>query len=58
MNILIMRLLTPLNHSYAMNELAFQSLPRGLRRRTASHNLNRLPARLRAKAAKEVEDYL
>ncbi|KAG1501966.1 hypothetical protein G6F54_002681 [Rhizopus delemar] len=39
--------------SYALNELAFQSLPRGLRRRTASHNLNRLPARLRAKAAKE-----
>ncbi|KAI8978898.1 ribonucleases P/MRP protein subunit POP1-domain-containing protein [Pilobolus umbonatus] len=39
--------------SYALNELAFQSLPRGLRRRTASHNLNRLPARLRAKAARE-----
>lgn len=36
-----------------MNELAFQSLPRGLRRRAASHNLNRLPARLRAKAARE-----
>lgn len=40
--------------SYALNELAFQSLPRGLRRRAASHNINRLPARLRAKAAKEV----
>ncbi|KAL9548705.1 hypothetical protein MBANPS3_005558 [Mucor bainieri] len=39
--------------SYALNELAFQSLPRGLRRRAASHNINRLPARLRAKAAKE-----
>ncbi|KAI8878116.1 POPLD-domain-containing protein, partial [Backusella circina FSU 941] len=39
--------------SYAINELAFQSLPRGLRRRAASHNLNRLPARLREKAAHE-----
>ncbi|KAI7892348.1 NUC188 domain-containing protein [Mucor mucedo] len=39
--------------SFALNELAFQSLPRGLRRRAASHNLNRLPARLRAKAARE-----
>lgn len=42
--------------SFALNELAFQSLPRGLRRRAASHNLNRLPARLRAKAAREVND--
>jgi ribonuclease P/MRP protein subunit POP1 len=42
------------NSSYAINELAFQSLPRGLRRRAASHNLNRLPARLREKAAHEV----
>ncbi|GAA5804971.1 hypothetical protein HPULCUR_010481 [Helicostylum pulchrum] len=39
--------------SFALNELAFQSLPRGLRRRAASHNLNRLPARLREKAARE-----
>ncbi|OBZ85049.1 hypothetical protein A0J61_06907 [Choanephora cucurbitarum] len=39
--------------SYAMTELAFQSLPRGLRRRAASHNINRLPARLREKAARE-----
>lgn len=43
------------NASYAINELAFQSLPRGLRRRTASHNLNRLPARLREKAAREAQ---
>jgi ribonuclease P/MRP protein subunit POP1 len=43
-----------INSSYAINELAFQSLPRGLRRRAASHNLNRLPARLREKAAHEV----
>ncbi|KAI9358705.1 NUC188 domain-containing protein [Pilaira anomala] len=39
--------------SFALNELAFQSLPRGLRRRAASHNINRLPARLREKAARE-----
>ncbi|CEP11349.1 hypothetical protein [Parasitella parasitica] len=39
--------------SYALTELAFQSLPRGLRRRAASHNINRLPARLRQKAARE-----
>ncbi|KAF9584858.1 hypothetical protein BGW38_004904 [Lunasporangiospora selenospora] len=34
---------------------AFQSLPRNLRRRTASFNLNRLPARLRERAQREVE---
>ncbi|KAI8360797.1 ribonucleases P/MRP protein subunit POP1-domain-containing protein [Blakeslea trispora] len=44
--------------SYAMTELAFQSLPRGLRRRAASHNINRLPARLREKAAREVTEQL
>ncbi|KAI7872417.1 ribonucleases P/MRP protein subunit POP1-domain-containing protein [Spinellus fusiger] len=38
----------------AVNTLAFQSLPRGLRRRAASHNVLRLPFRLRAKALQEM----
>lgn len=33
---------------------AFQSVPRDLRRRTASHNVKKVPKRLRARAAKEV----
>lgn len=33
---------------------AFQSLPRSLRRRAASHNIRRLPSRLREKAMSEV----
>lgn len=33
---------------------AFQSLPKDLRRRTASHNVKKVPKRLRARAAKEV----
>jgi len=33
---------------------AFQSVPRDLRRRTASHNIKRVPERLRARAHKEV----
>lgn len=33
----------------------FQQLPRGMRRRTASHDLKRLPVRLRQKAAKEMD---
>lgn len=33
---------------------AFQNVPRELRRRTASHNVKRVPKRLRARAAKEV----
>ena len=33
---------------------AFQGLPKELRRRTASHNVKRVPKRLRARAAKEV----
>ncbi|KAI9028249.1 ribonucleases P/MRP protein subunit POP1-domain-containing protein [Phycomyces nitens] len=40
--------------SFAITTLAFQSLPRGLRRRAASHNINRLPLRLRAKATQEM----
>ncbi|KAF9359856.1 hypothetical protein BGX26_011233 [Mortierella sp. AD094] len=34
---------------------AFQSLPRNLRRRAASHNIKRLPVRLRERAKREVE---
>jgi hypothetical protein len=33
---------------------SFQTLPRHLRRRTMSHNLYRIPLRLRESAAKEV----
>ena len=33
---------------------AFQQLPKDLRRRTASHNVKRVPKRLRTRAAKEV----
>lgn len=33
---------------------AFQQLPAALRRRTASHNLKRVPKRLRARAQKQV----
>ncbi|KID72514.1 Ribonucleases P/MRP protein subunit POP1 [Metarhizium brunneum] len=35
---------------------AFQQVPRGLRRRTASHNPKRVPRRLRARARREMED--
>ncbi|KAG5929798.1 hypothetical protein E4U42_004522 [Claviceps africana] len=35
---------------------AFQQVPRGLRRRTASHNPKRVPRRLRAKARREMLD--
>lgn len=41
-------------HSAALNQLAFQSLPRGLRRRAASHNIKRIPVKLREKAKGEV----
>ncbi|GEQ66823.1 hypothetical protein JCM33374_g486 [Metschnikowia sp. JCM 33374] len=34
----------------------FQSLPRKLRRRTASHNVKRIPKRLRAKALREMQN--
>ncbi|KAJ1673240.1 Ribonucleases P/MRP protein subunit pop1, partial [Spiromyces aspiralis] len=39
----------------ASNTRAFQTLPRHLRRRAASHNVKRMPARLRAKALSEIE---
>ncbi|KAG6015142.1 hypothetical protein E4U43_005658 [Claviceps pusilla] len=35
---------------------AFQQVPRGLRRRTASHNPKRVPRRLRAKAKREMQE--
>ena len=38
----------------ALTTRAFQQVPRELRRRTASHNVKRVPKRLRARAAKEV----
>jgi ribonuclease P/MRP protein subunit POP1 len=34
---------------------AFQTVPRGLRRRTASHNVKRVPSRLRNRAKREME---
>lgn len=36
------------------NSRTFQSLPRHLRRRAASHNPKRVPKRLRSRAAAEV----
>ncbi|KAF9153091.1 hypothetical protein BG015_004107 [Linnemannia schmuckeri] len=39
----------------AAAQRAFQSLPRNLRRRAASHNIKRLPIRLRDRAKREVE---
>ncbi|KAF9958011.1 hypothetical protein BGZ72_001040 [Mortierella alpina] len=39
----------------ASAERAFQSLPRNLRRRAASHNIKRLPVRLRERAMREVD---
>lgn len=38
----------------SLTSRAFQSLPKELRRRTASHNVKKVPKRLRARAAKEV----
>ncbi|KAH8908228.1 POPLD-domain-containing protein [Coniochaeta sp. PMI_546] len=35
---------------------AFQKVPRGMRRRTASHNVKRVPKRLRARAAREMAE--
>ncbi|KAJ2701483.1 Ribonucleases P/MRP protein subunit pop1 [Coemansia sp. IMI 203386] len=37
------------------NARAFQTLPRHLRRRAASHNVKRIPARLRARALEEMK---
>ncbi|CAF9926917.1 MAG: hypothetical protein ALECFALPRED_003578 [Alectoria fallacina] len=38
----------------SLSTRAFQQLPKNLRRRTASHNVKRMPKRLRTRAAKEV----
>ena len=38
----------------SLSTRAFQQVPANLRRRTASHNVKRVPKRLRARAAKEV----
>lgn len=38
----------------ALMSRAFQKVPRSLRRRTASHNVKRVPSRLRARAKREV----
>lgn len=41
----------------ALTTRAFQKVPRSLRRRTASHNVKRVPSRLRARAKREmIED--
>lgn len=45
-----------LNTKYASSTRVFQSLPRTLRRRTASHNVKRIPKRLRAKALREMQN--
>ena len=38
----------------SLSTRAFQQAPKDLRRRTASHNVKKVPKRLRARAAKEV----
>ncbi|KAK3644437.1 Ribonucleases P/MRP protein subunit pop1 [Elasticomyces elasticus] len=38
----------------ALNERAFQQVPKELRRRTASHNVKRVPKRLRVRAGREM----
>lgn len=38
----------------SLSTRAFQQVPKDLRRRTASHNVRRVPKRQRARAAKEV----
>lgn len=41
---------------HANKKRAFQSVPRAMRRRTASHNVKRVPKRLRGRHAKEMAD--
>ncbi|KAG2734104.1 hypothetical protein G9P44_003629 [Scheffersomyces stipitis] len=45
-----------LNTKYASSSRVFQSLPRTLRRRTASHNVKRIPKRLRSRAIREMQN--
>lgn len=40
----------------ALSTRAFQQLPKQMRRRTASHNVKRVPKRLRKRAAREMKD--
>lgn len=40
----------------ALASRAFQELPKDFRRRTASHNVKRVPKRMRARAQKEVNN--
>ncbi len=42
------------NSKFSGTRRTFQQLPRHMRRRAASHNINRLPKRLRQKAIIEV----
>ena len=42
------------NAKKALSTRAFQGVPRSMRRRTASHNVKKVPKRLRARASKEV----
>ncbi|CAK7902571.1 ribonucleases P/MRP protein subunit Pop1p [[Candida] anglica] len=48
--------LAKLKSKYALSNRCFQSLPRSLRRRTASHNVKRIPKRLRNRAIKEMQN--
>jgi ribonuclease P/MRP protein subunit POP1 len=48
--------LSQLNSKYASSTRCFQSLPRKLRRRTASHNVKRIPKRLRNRALREMQN--
>lgn len=48
--------LSQLKTKYASSNRVFQTLPRSMRRRTASHNVKRVPKRLRNRALKEMQD--
>ena len=50
--------LSQLKTKYATSSRCFQNLPRTLRRRTASHNVKRVPKRLRNKALREMHNTL
>ena len=41
----------------SLSSRAFQQVPKDMRRRTASHNVKKVPKRLRARAAKEVMSF-
>lgn len=43
-----------INSKRALTKRAFQQVPKDLRRRTASHNVKRVPKRLQARAKREV----